>query len=54
MCKSQSIEFIKEINRNDDEDDYDIDEYINKLFSYNIDKDGYLIIILIVFMILNN
>ena len=33
MSKSQSIEFIKEINRNDDEDEDDIDEYINKSFS---------------------
>ena len=34
MSKSQSIEFMKEIKR---------DNNINKLFSYDIDKDGYLL-----------
>ena len=43
MSKSQSIEFMKEINKSDDEDNSDNDEYINELFSYDIDKDGYLL-----------
>ena len=36
MSKSQSIEFMKEIKRNNNIN-------INKLFSYDIDKDGYLL-----------
>ena len=36
MSESQSIAFLEEIKRNDDED-------INKLFSYDIDKDEYLL-----------
>ena len=50
MSKSQSIEFMKKIKRNNDEDsfdidnyNYDIDKYIKELFSYDIDKDGYLL-----------
>ena len=37
MSKSQLIEFMNKIERNDDEN-------INKLYSYDIDKDGYLLI----------
>ena len=37
MSKSQLIEFMNKIKRNDDEN-------INKLYSYDIDKDGYLLI----------
>ena len=36
MSKSQLIEFMNKIKRNDDEN-------INKLYSYDIDKDGYLL-----------
>ena len=36
MSKSQLIEFMNKIKRNDDEN-------INKLYSYDIDKDGYFI-----------
>ena len=43
MYKSQSIEFKKVIKKNNYEYSYDIDEYINKLFSYDMDKDGYLL-----------
>ena len=37
MSKSQSIDFMEAIKRNHNRD-------INKLFSYDIDKDGYLLI----------
>ena len=36
MSKSQSIEFMEKIKRN-------IDDYINELFLYDRDKDGYLL-----------
>ena len=44
MSKSQSIEFMKEIRRKKDEDNYDIDEYINELLLYYINKNGHLLL----------